>query len=132
MTGNFSSGSHRVSIDTEKLKMFETAKGDFEYSRDGPIEDQDETKILELQKGKTTSDYATLDIKESGFKIEFKKSGTSKKAAEFDEKQVSFMVGGNSQAGLLERSRIEEAVALNRFEIVRERSFERSRSMVSI
>ncbi len=96
MTGNFSSGSHRVSTDIEKLKMFETAQGDFEYSRDCPIEDQDETKIPELQKGKTNSDYATLDIKESGFKIEFKKSGTSKKTAEFDEKQVSFMVGGNS------------------------------------
>lgn len=43
------------------------------------------------------SEFATLDVKDSGFKIEFKRSGNSKKTAEYEEKQVSFMIGGNSE-----------------------------------
>lgn len=44
-TGNFSSGSHRISIDTEKYKMFETAKGDF-YTVDAPVDDIVDTEKI--------------------------------------------------------------------------------------
>lgn len=112
--------------------MFETAKENF-YRNDLPQEElEDERLTPELQKNNTISEYNTLDVKESGFKVEFKLTGNPKKTAEGEEKQVSFMIGGKSSAGQIEKNRIEEVVAENKFDVVRERSLERSRSMVSI